>query len=443
MLTKIIGFFMSVIMFFSSFMPSLFKKLDIGDKADSIIKTVQDYVSRNLPVFDEMFKVLGEAFYATSVEKVIPCTVINEKGEEEKAAYVDFNGNYGYVIVSADKFVYAYKSEGNLDVINRLDSVTYSLTDGFVYFDGEKYVPYDFEGNKPDTSFTYEYFLEYFNYISSDGSIDNPDEYVEEIYGKGYVVSSQNELEDFDYLRQFDTSIYIKYSDDKKFINSEGNCALNALTSAFSYIAKMAGKTTDKKFAALPTLNDKVKIYATEDPFFDKYKNDVYNYSLNPTGNYKINGYNYSTGVCNGYDVPALYKDIRTYTINHCDYETGGLAPAEFDKIVPDFMAKYGITDENVKGFLDIGSFGAIVKPEIDKGYPVLWSVYNSTTYHDHTTTATGYKVYLKTVEVKGLTVISDIVILLEINDNWAGKPTYFDYTKFCFGEGYFYSLMK
>lgn len=443
MLTKIMGFFMSIVMFFSSMFPSLFKYFHIGDKAEDLIEVIENYVSDNLPVFDEMFKIFGEAFYATSVEKVIPCTVINEKGEKEKAAYVDFNGSFGYVVISEDKFVYAYKNEGNLEEINALDEVIYSVTDGFVYDNDGVYVPYDFDENKPDSTFSYEYFLEYFNYISSDGSIENPDEYVKETYGDGYVVSSQNELDDFDYLKQFDTSIYIAYSEDKNYIYSEGNCAPNALASTFSYIAKMAGKTTDEKFSALPKLTDKAKIYATEDPFFDKYKDDVYDYQRNPEGHYKINGYNARTGVCSGYEVPALYKDIRTYIVDHYGYETSGLAPKHFKDIVASFMAKYGVENENVKGFLDVGSFGAIVKPQIDKGYPVLWSVYNSSTYDNHTTTTTGYKVYIKTAEVKGLTVISDIVILLEINDNWSGKPAYFDYTKFCFGEGYFYSLMK
>ncbi|MGN0444108.1 MAG: hypothetical protein ACI4F5_05785 [Acutalibacteraceae bacterium] len=44
---------------------------------------------------------------------------------------------------------------------------------------------------------------------------------------------------------------------------------------------------------------------------------------------------------------------------------------------------------------------------------------------------------------MNSIKVLSDLVILLEINDNRAGKPVYFDYTKFCFGESYFYSFGK
>lgn len=443
MLTKIMGFLMSIVMFFSSFMPSVIKGFDIGNKASDYVKQIQEYVEKNFPVFAEIGSVLGEAFYATSVEKVIPCTVIDENGNEDKCAYVDFNGNHGYLIISKDKFIYAYKSEGNFDEINKLEEVYYSVTDGFVYKTEDSYIAYSFDENKPDKSFTYEYFLEYFNYISNDGSILDADSYVNEQYGDGYIMKSENELEDFDYLKQFDTSIYLEYTDDKSLIYSEGNCALNALTSTFSYISKMAGKTTDKKFAALPTLEEKELVFATDDPFFEKYKSNVYDYYLNRDGKYKINGYNLRTNFCSGYAVPALYKDIRSFCIEHYGYETSGLAPAKFKEIVPFFMNKYGIKDENIRGTLDVGSFGAFVKTQIDKGYPVLWSVYNSSTYDDHTTTVTGYKVYLKTVEVNGIKVISDIVILLEINDNWAGKPVYFDYTKFCFGEGYFYSIGK
>ena len=428
-------------MFFSSMFPGIFKGFDIGNKADDFVKEIENSVVKKFPEFSKVFDILGEAFYATSVEKVIPCTVIDESGDEVSCAYIDFNGSFGYMIISEDKFIYAYKCEGNLEEINKLESVIYSVTDGFVYLENGSYIPYDFNLNNPDKSFSYDYFLEYFRYISDDGSIEDPDKYIAEQYGSNYIVKSQNELNDFDYLKQFDTSVYIKYSDDKKLIYSEGNCALNALAATLSYISKMSGKTTDKKYSSLPTLEDKALVFATEDPFFEKYKNDIYDYSLNPQGNFRINGYNYRTGACTGYEVPALYKDIRTFVINNYGYETSGLAPAKFKTIVPYLMDKYGVIGSKMSETLDVGSFFSFVKPQIDKGYPVLWSVYDSSTYDDHTTTVTGYIVYLKTVEVNGISVLSDIVVLLEINDNWAGKPMYFDYTKFCFGEGYFFAF--
>lgn len=443
MLTKIISLIMSVIMFFTSFLPSLVKYADIGNKTYDLISDISAYVEKNLPVFDEMFDIMGEAFYATSVEKIIPCTVLNEDGQNDEAAYIDFNGNFGYIIISKDYFIYAYKCEGNLGEINSLNSVIYSVTDGFVYEENGEYIPYSFDENKPDSSFTYEYFQELFNYSSSDGSIDNTDEYIKEEYGDGYVVTAEGHLEDFDYLRQFDTSVYIQYSDDKATIYSEGNCALNALTCFLSYLSKMAGKTTDTKFSAIPVITDTAKIYATEDKFFDRYKADAYDSRINPNGNYKISGYNARTGICSGFDVPVMYKNIRNFCIDNYGYETGGLAPREFLTIIPYFFDKYGIKDEKVHEYLDVCSFSLAVRPQIDKGYPVLWSVYKSSTYGDHTTSVTGYKVYKKTQVVNGISVLSDVVVLLELNDNWAGKPTYFDYTKFTFGEGYFYTLNK
>lgn len=443
MFSKLTGLLLTLIMFISSIIPSYFREIIIGNNSDLIISSTETYLEENFPLIKDALNSLGNAFYATNVNKVIPCTIINETGREIPGAYVDFNGNFGYIVISSGKTIYAYKCEGNLDEINSLDSTVYSLTDGFVYKSENGYVPYTFESNKPDKSFTYQYFQEYLNYASGDGSIRNPDEYIRKEYGEGFKLESENELADFDYLKQFDTSIYLEYTDDRDLVYSEGNCAPNALTSMFSYISKMAGKTTDSKFSALPTLEDKSVIYATEDPFFEKYRSNIYHSKLNPQGKFTINGYNYLTGQCDGYEVPTLYKDIRTFIIDNYGYEINGLAPAKFKKIVPYFMSKYGIINENVKECLDISSFGYFVKPQIDKGYPVLWSVYKSSTYVDHTTTITGYKIYVRTSEINGIKIISDYVVLLELNDNWAGVPVYFDYIKFTFGEGYFFSLGK
>lgn len=432
MLAKITAFFVSIVMFFSSIIPGLFKQLGIGNKVVDIATDVGKYVETHLPVFKVMFDTLGEAFKATAVENAVPCTVILEDGSYEETTYIDFNGNFGYMILSKDYYIYAYKSEGDFSQLKSLDRVYYSVTDGFGYLDGDgNFVSYGLEDLSADESFTYEYLVEYFNYVSQDGSLRDTDEYVKDQYGNGYQLASQFELDDFDYTTQMSTSVY-KEIPKPGWVTSEGNCSLQAIYTMLNYYQKNAGSSTPAKYAALPSSSDKAKIYANLDPFFDEFKDNE---------NYYIEGYNRKTGKCTGFTVPAMYKTIRTFCVENYGYKTGGTDPDNFKYIVHNVFDTYNVEPTALKEHVDLKTFQAVVVPHLKKGLPVLWSTSESTTYGSHTTVVTGYKIYTKTVEVNGFKILTDRIVLLKLNDNWSPNGNYFDYTRYTVGTGSFYTL--
>ncbi len=432
MLAKITAFFVSVFMFFSSVIPGLFKDLDIGNKIDSVITDVEKYVETNLPVFDKMFSTLGIAFKASAIENAIPCDVLLPDGTTEETTYIDFNGNFGYMILSKDYYIYAYKSEGDFELLKSAEKVYYSLTDGFGFLDENgAFTSYGIDDMVADESRTYEYIKEYFNYVSQDGSLTDTDEYIKKQYGDGYNLYYQYELCDYDYSTQMSTSVY-KGIPEPGYLTSEGNCSLHAIYSMLSYYHKKAGSAADRKYSAIPSSNVKSLIFANRDPFFDEFKDDE---------NYKIEGYNRSNGICTGFWVPALYKTIRSFCIENYGYKTGGTNPDNFKYIFQNVFETYHITPTPLTEHVDLKTFRTVVVPQLKKGLPVLWSTSVSSTYGSHTTVITGYKIYTKFVEVDGFKILTDKVVLLKLNDNWSNCGNYFDYTRYTFGTGTFYTL--
>lgn len=432
MLSKIIAFFVSVAMFFSSAIPGLIKNLGLGDKVSDTVNGIENYVEVKLPVYDAIFKKLGIAFKATAIEEIIPCSVLLPDGTFEETTYVDFNGNFGYMILSSDNCIYAYKSEGDFSVLKSAERVYYSFIDGFGYLDeNDEFVSFGIDDMKADDSFTYDYIKEYYNYVSQDGSLKDTDEYVKKQYGDGYIVTSEYELKDFDYTTQMSTSVY-KEIPEPGYLTSEGNCSLQAIYTLLSYYQKKAGTTTPFKYAFLPSRHMKSLIFADHDPFFDEFKDNE---------NYKIEGYNRKTGICTGFTVPALYKTIRSFCIENYGYKTGGTNQDNFKHIVNHVFDVYHIEPTALTEHVDIKAFQAVIAPHLKKGLPVLWSTSDSSTYGSHTSVVTGYKIYAKYVTVDGFRILTDKVILLKLNDNWSPDGNYFDYTRYNFGTGTFYTL--
>lgn len=432
MFSKIVAFALSVVMFFSSIFPGLFKFLGIGEKVVDVTKTVIEYTEKNLPVFAKAFSTLGMAFKASAIEDYIACTVILPNGDEDDAVYVDFNGNFGYMVMSEDYYIYAYKSEGDIELFKEKEKLYYSLTDGFGDKDENgEFVPYDLDETQADKTRVYEYIEEYFNYVSQDGSLGDTDKYVKKQYGDGYKMAAELELKNFDYTTQMSTSIY-KAIPKEGYYTSEGNCSLQSIYAMLSYYQKKAGSTTPMKYAALPSRHQLTRIYANKDPFFDEFKDNE---------SYKIEGYNRKTGVCIGFTVPALYKTIRTFCIENYGYKTGGTLPDNFKHIVQNVFETYNIEPTPLTEHIDFKTFQSVVVPHIKKGLPVLWSMSVSSTYGSHTAVITGYRIYTKFVESNGLKILTDKVILLKLNDNWSTDGNTFDYTRYTAATGTFYTL--
>lgn len=165
--------------------------------------------------------------------------------EEIPGYYFDFD--YGYMVASVDYEIYLI-SNYDLSFEEEL-----FLTDDVLYFTGTAF--YDENG--------FEYGVLNENFLLTevnadtkattksssasddlDGYITNSqiDSYISKYYS-GYNVVSENYIRYYDYISQFDTSVYVKYNDG--YVYSEGNCVINA---TFSMLHNMGKKDRDRDF---------------------------------------------------------------------------------------------------------------------------------------------------------------------------------------------------
>lgn len=83
---------------------------------------------------------LTQNWRATSVEYSAPVYLECEK---ENAAYVDFNGNTGFVVVTKTYYIYALYERGDLDMLRGCELIGFdSIDQSFTYYDKKGNVQY-------------------------------------------------------------------------------------------------------------------------------------------------------------------------------------------------------------------------------------------------------------------------------------------------------------
>lgn len=380
-------------------------------------ESVSEFIVENLSELGKEYNNTLEegelSFNATSCEFSIPVHITTTN---QDAVYLDFDGNNGYMIVADEYNVIACETTGDLEYLKGLENTYYSLFDGFVYYEDGKTVAF----NRP--TYTQEEIDEFLktelkgsdsydgqSTKGDDGEIYDPDKYVADRYDSDYKVDEENLLKDFDYILQYNLSSYYNYVDGRKF--SEGNCSLVSAYVVLNYLRKIG------KYPTLP--NDNVWVDATRDSFYSKYNKDA-DYDVHEK---KL--------------LPRLYKEIRDYCIKEFGYEFDGTNPFNITDIIEDNARKFGArvtADHHI-----IYSFEDEVVDQIDKGYPSLWNMAMSSTYGDHTTVVTGYKVYKKVKKILGIK-FNSYVKLLALHDNWNSSVRYFDYSTY-YGIGSFITV--
>ncbi|MDO4317838.1 MAG: hypothetical protein Q4C48_06460 [Lachnospiraceae bacterium] len=382
---------------------------NIGDYLASDCASVAYFIIDNLSLFAEEYnRTLSEGetpFEGTSCEGILPVYVTTL---EQEGLYLDFNDDNGYMIVLDDYSVVAFETTGDLDYLKELDYTYYGIYDGFLYRnEDDDYVPYEF------TELTEEDWNEYLESelgkkqydgqtSGTDGCIYDPDAFVKDKYGKGYSVYKENSLPDYEYVKQFNFSIYRELKDGKPL--SEGNCSLSSVYSLLNYL-KISGQ-----YDKLPSSSSQTWYNATKDSFYSKYK--------------KKKNYEIETPI----RLPNLYLAVREYAIDTYGYEESGTNPFRIPKMIEEVGKKYGCKLKT-KHIL-IWSYESQVVKEIDNGHPTIWNMANSSSYKSHSTVVTGYKTYRKTKKVLGFKLYS-YVELLELNDNWETTAQYFDFTNY------------
>lgn len=367
------------------------------------------YISENTnalsSIYESAFPERQESFNASSVEFQIPVYVITL---DEEGIYLDFDGDNGYMIIVDGNDVVAWEPSGDLAYLKELNSTYYSIFDGFGYYEGTQFLPYDRE-------YLTEQELQAINFSANnpydgqnsagDGDIVAPSSYVSDRYGSGYKIETGDSKalpKTFSYFRQWDLSIYYETKGNSEY--SEGNCTLSSIFALMNYL-KSSGKYT-----SLPAASSKTSYDATKDAFYSTYKNN---------SNYRID---------TPKSLPNLYLAIRQYAIDNYGYEVDESNPFNITTIIKNIGKKY---DETISAsHILIWSYESQVVDQIDAGYPVIINVANSSTYGSHSMVVTGYALYTKTTSVGGLNV-KDYVKLIRVNDNWSGSARYFDFTNY------------
>lgn len=378
---------------------------------------VAQFIEDNLDVFRNEYNKSAEPdeyFMGSYCEHKIEVVIISEFGDEEDSygTYLDFDNNNGYMIIADNYEVILFETSGDLLYLKDVSKTYYSLFDGFGFISEENiFIPYrsflaqqeneltsskkHYKGQDPDAS-------------GNDGEIENTDLYVKDKYGKGYScindvdISQKRNGISFDYQLQYDTSLYYENLSNNGS-RSEGNCVLNSIFQLLNYYQK-CGLCSN-----LPSLEDKTFVDITKDYFYEKYvNNDKY--------------FMYSK------DLPNLYLKIREIAINKYGYRNEDIDYFKIDNLIRAVLSKYGysLKVENIW----LWSFQSEVKNQINEGYPILWSMANSSTYGAHTTVVTGYKQYRKIKKIWFIK-IKHYVNFMQLADNWNSEKRYFDFTHY------------
>lgn len=378
----------------------------VAPDCEAVAEFIADHLSDFVREYNETLAEGEASLQASYCEATMPVyiTTTNQNG-----VYLDFDGDNGYLIVVDNYEIAAYATQGDLSYLREQETLMYSLYDGFLYYDAEgNLIPY--EGTTAMTEADWEAYLQTELERSyqgqsgngSDGQIYDPDAFVKDKYGTGYSVYNSNILKNFQYVSQYDLSIYYKLQNGTRY--SEGNCSLAAIYALMNYL-QASGKYTE-----LPKASAITSYAATKDSFYNKYKQN---------GNYSI-----TTPKI----LPKLYASIRNYAITHYGYEVGGTNPFYIATIIQQVGKQYGYTLK--ANHILIWSYEGQAVKEIDAGYPVIWNMANSDTYGSHSTVVTGYRTYRKTKTFLGMKLYS-YVKLLALNDNWNKSVRYFDFTNY------------
>lgn len=349
-------------------------------KSDESLEEIAAFIQDNLQTLSEEYNKSNEVlaqkkaklsansdinaaeFKAEAIERTVKVHILEDSVE---AIYLDFDGDNGYMLVTTDNELYEFETTGELDYLKDIDYAYYSTIDGFVYYD-EKMGSYErFEAIGKEDVLCKDYDGQVGT--AGDGKIYDIDAYVKSRYPK-YTYQSGYSLSDYEFIYQWDTSIYRTDND------SEGNCVINATYSMMNHW-RNTGRAN-----RLPNTTVDYSSAVTADPFYSKYGNNTYD-------NWRVN----SSSTLS--KMPELYMHIRDYAIEYGYYPDQGMKFSYADDIANATAKDYGNTAVEVK---ETSSFST-AKIYLDYGRSGAISVTGSSTFGNHAMGLYGYRVYTYT----------------------------------------------
>lgn len=341
----------------------------IPHSEDSIV----EFVSNNFSAFVSKYN-------ETHEENLVATKLIRTReialSDDVKGYYFDFD--QGYMVATSD---YDIRSISNFDLSFESDLFS---TDS-VYFSGTAF--YDSNGVEYRTSddeiLTTKLGTPATTKSSpatnqNDGKITSDDigSYISSNYS-GYTIVDEKYIPYYDYIGQFDTSVYVKKNPDGGH-SSEGNCVLNA---TYSMLHNMGKRYRNREFY----FSDYYVDYSGDRLIHDAHYSSRNNANGWMPNTFKIEGTPNNNKVaieC----MSDLYLRLRERAISSYGYNEEGMYLADVKNMAMDVDGWYGYDTT----FRDTKNFD-IVKEMVDDNIPLVVGTTGSITYDNHAMSVNGY----------------------------------------------------
>lgn len=376
-----------------------------------------DYILNNLDEFSESYNSQvdqndGDYFNPTNCEYRISISILNS---DEKAVYIDFNDDNGYMVVSENEIV-KFEPLGDLDYIRSFGGeIYYSITDDkFAYYGNNELSFFD---NTNINNTVLETALDQEYAGTEKGVITDLDEYIKDRYGvltlyECRMLDSTKLFNDNaeNYFTQSDTSVYIHYDNQKKAYCTEGNCVLVATHNALTYLRIKGVLKNILLYKAF-----KATIIPTYDSFYEQAKKNSY--------------------IPHTIQTSTLYYDIRSFAIDDYGYTVSN------SKLPDGSYNNKQITADNTPSFISkvVNRYGQTIAANVNtakmteftshigKDYPSILYLYDDPVYKGHAVVVTGYSIYKKYTTILGIKTCTKTVNTIRIMNGQTKDAIFYD----------------
>lgn len=404
----------------------------ISDIADNLDEIVAAY---NETVEDEQYLNAEYIEYRSLIKFIDDDTV--DSNTCKTFAYIDFNGDNGYAIVSPEREIYDVVVDGDYAYARDNQNLYYGISSKFMYMDGNgNFQPYEIK------EFTDEiigcpciepYKDSQNNLLrgpvipppqpTMDGNMDSSafNTHISNYY-LGYSLQNYitcNGYSSFVFTKQYNTSYYIAYNKKVGAAYSEGNCALNAMYNVINNWNN-SGYINLKR-------NATINVYNGTAPYGSDIHYDTL-YSVWGVGTKKYTNNTEYIWESNGpkilQNMPQLYDDIRDYAVNTNSYKPeGGYSVSYFIPTMTHVLKDLN----NIRDPIESTFSPETARIQIQNGRSCVLVMDNSLTYNCHAVALIGYKEYKKTRALSTNLTMSYTYYFYEIADGWENTAQFFD----------------
>ncbi|MCD8040374.1 MAG: hypothetical protein LUF82_02530, partial [Clostridia bacterium] len=388
------------------------------------------FIKENFDTFvTEYNKTLEEdddKLLATYIEDTKYVRLVEDK---KFAAYLDFDGDNGYVVVTGLYNIYELKTKGDLQCLKEYDGmIYYSYGDGFLYLDDEMtYQKFNYQNYSSVSKIKS-------SYVDSQGRLleNYLDDYLEDEYS-GYTL-----IADFSvgvsptaYTKQTRNSYYIMNELDSNGnatgdYATECNCTLTAVYNLF-FSLSLNGFCSSVPYANRYDMSEEI----VNDVFYSKFGNGTAASSLNEDSDEEkiessvkeFDKYYWSTAEPSVLKkINEVYKVARDYAVANCGY-----SPDEgmYDSYIPEIL-EYTADYYSVALTAESSSNMYQARQSILDNRAAYMCLTNSNLYENHATAMIGYK-YISYETGWWIFSSTKHNYLYEMADGWDGNSAYYD----------------